>query len=402
MIAAALFEPFALWLAARNDPALQDRPLVAAENNRVVHANTAARRAGVAPSMPLQGAKLRTPDLAVVPAKAPLLVDEWRGVLSELYGLTPWLESLGVGRVLLKIGPADAELLAASYRVRVGVATNRQTALLAALAAFEGKTRVVPEGSEKAFLDVLPVRFLAGIGLSAEALADLGWLNIRTVGRLARWSQPQITGLLGPEARALLPYLKGPWDDRVASYRPDVTVTAEYDFDEPAVEPYQYLPVIEHLAGQLQEDLQDRAARRLKVAVWLGGICFPATRLAKDPIRDAKTIGRLSLLALADTGASALGFERIELQLAALTRPADQGSLWQHVEREKAIRAVSERYPHALLRIELADPWSTALEERYRFVRLSDNQEVPRAPRPANHPRQAEPARAARVLASSP
>src|SRR5690625_6106739 len=49
LVTAALFEPFGLWWAQQQDPALRDRPLVGILADRVVHATPAARREGITP-----------------------------------------------------------------------------------------------------------------------------------------------------------------------------------------------------------------------------------------------------------------------------------------------------------------------------------------------------------------
>src|SRR5690625_2276162 len=61
LVTAALFEPFGLWWAQQQDPALRDRPLVGILADRVVHATPAARREGITPGLPLAAARPRPP-----------------------------------------------------------------------------------------------------------------------------------------------------------------------------------------------------------------------------------------------------------------------------------------------------------------------------------------------------
>jgi nucleotidyltransferase/DNA polymerase involved in DNA repair len=386
---AVLFEPFPLWLAVHEQPELREKPLAAVQDDHILHANPLARKAGIKGGMRAGTAILRVTELELIPAQAPLLQHQWDALLGELYGLTPWLEPIAVGRVLLRISPADAYLIAEAFSARIGVAAYREIALLAALATPEGKAREVPRGLEHRFLEALPVCFLKGVGLGEEGVRELAWLGIERCGRLARWKRAQLEAYLGKAAASIIPYLLGPWNEQVSLFKPEEVIRTEFAFDEPAREPAELLPVLEHLSLQASHCLEDRGvARRLTLTLVSGGLSFPAARVAKEDLKDQGSILRLALLALQDTGALGLDIEGVRLELAGLYRPSEQLSLWRRqARREEAIRAVNARYPGVLLRAEEVNPWSMALEERYHLVPLGRGEGVDDAATPARDPR---------------
>jgi hypothetical protein len=397
VIVAALFEPFPLWLAVREQPELREKPLAAVQDDRILHANPLARKAGIEGGMREGIAALRVAGLELVPAHAPLLQHRWDALLSELYGLTPWLEPIELGRVLLRLSYTDACLIAEAFGARVGVAAYREIALLAALATPEGKAREIPSGLEHRFLDALPMRFLKGVGLDEEGVRELAWLGIEHCGQLAKWKRGQLEAYLGKAAAPIIPYLLGPWNDYMGLYRPEEAVQVGYAFDSPVREPNELEPVLTHLSRQASEDLNDRVAQRLTLTLVSGGLAFSATRLAKEDLKDQGGILRLALLALQDTGALGLEIEEVRLELSGLHRLSEQLALWRRkARRQEAVRAVHAHYPGALLRAEEANPWSMALEERYRLVPL-DREEVEHAATPARDPRRGRRPRPART-----
>lgn len=369
-ITAVVVEPFALWLAERRTPELARAPLVVCEEDRVRHANPAARRHGVDRGMRLAGARLRAPSLTVAAAAEPDLADGWRELIRELLGWTPWLEAGRRGRAFLRLEQREAEALAVRLRARVGVADDVETAELAALGARPGQPRIVPPGAEHDFLARLPLRFLRGIGLGDGDLTRLQWLGIATAGDLAAWTPGQLRGYLGePQGTLLLPYLRGPRRVRLTNARLPRVLRRSLAFERPLFEPADLEPALDDLARSLALALRGRAARHVTVATEGGGGPRRASRLAKRPLRAAGQIRQQALFALRDTGAAANGIEGLTLELAAPERLAEEVGLWDAARRRvTAADAVLERFPAALARVAWGDPHAPAADLAWRWA----------------------------------
>lgn len=366
MIAALCFDPLPLFLAVRADPGLARTPLVSVEEQRVTHANAAARRHGITPGMRLDGARMRVEGLQVVSYTEPDLQHAWDELLRELSDRTPWVESLARGRALARLDPAEAEGLAAAYGVRVGLAPDCETAELAALSVRPGTARRVDD--VHGFLARLPLRFLRGVGLSDANLTRLTWLGLGTVGHLAAWTPSQVTSYLGEEGDVLLPYVHGPRRTALRPFEQVPTVSRSLAFTEPVVEPAQLLPAIDRLANELARQLGGRAARRLTLTAKLPGGTRRASRLSKRPLTQARHIRQQALFALHDSRVQGQPVERITLELAAPEPLGVQEGLWPRRERrQRALEATLERFPSAPRRIEWADPHAQATDRVGRW-----------------------------------
>lgn len=376
MIAALVLEPLELWWARRLRPEWQRAPLVAVEGNRVLHATPEARREGVTPGMSLAGANLRSGALQVTEVSEAELQAAWESVLRELYGLTPFLDGARRGRALLGISAAEARMVAEAYDSPVGHAGGREIAELAALSTRPGRCRVLPVGSEAIFLGRLPLRFLRGVGLSDYLLRRLGWLGLSSVGELAGWRKGQLKEFLGAEADLLLPYLHGPWRERLPLAQPPRALRRTVRFEEPLFEPGPLEAVLGRLALALEEALAGRAAGRLTLAAEVGGAELRATRFAKKPLRAARDMVSLAQLALADTGAAPVGIEALTLELPEPVRIARQGRLWPARERrEAAWEELLTRFPRAAVEVEWLDPYAEAADLAWRWHRPAAGEE---------------------------
>ncbi|GAA5336516.1 MULTISPECIES: Y-family DNA polymerase [Thermus] len=374
MVAAALFRPWPVWLLGRERPELQDLPLALHRGGRVVALSPKARRLGVREGMGVEVARMRAAGLALLPYPAHA-APAWRALLQELYRLTPWVEPLEEGTVLLGLAPAEARLLAEGYGVRVGVAAWREVALLAAWAAREGEARVVAEGAERAFLARLPLHFLRGVGLGLEGLGKLRLLGLKRVGELLAWSPAQLRAYL-PEGERLLPYLHGPWHRGVARFPEAPQVEARAPLDpqgEVGVD------LLEHLARRLHQRLAGRAALWVAVEAVGAGLRFRGEHLAKAPLREEKEV-RLALeLAFRRSGAWGMPLEEVRAAASGLHRPAHQEGLFRRPGA--GLGPLLARYPGALLRVEVLDPEALAPEWGFRYRSLEvEDAALPGAP----------------------
>lgn len=376
---AALFEPYSLWLAEWESPALAAVPLVAVSKTRVVHASASAKALGVKTNAGLASALSRAPELEVVEASSPYLSASWERLVEELSGLTRTLETPSVGRVFMAAELPDALQLAESYRVRVGVAESVEVATLAAFASSPGRVRVVTPAQQEGFLDALPLYALKGVGLSQRALDDLGWLGVTKAGELRRWSKAQASAYLGRAGKGVIPYLFGPYRTLLGRYTPAPRAALGVTFDEPQCEPAVLHPALERLCKELALELGNKAASRLSVRVRCQGIEHRVSRLSKTFLRGPGELYRLALLTLDDTRAQPLGVEALTVELSGLSRPSVQGGLWPRKERlEHAVAAVENRFPKAVLRLVEDDPYALGSDRRIRLVVRATGEEVGR------------------------
>ncbi len=382
-VTALLFEPFELWWAAQQDPAMADRPLISVLNERVVHANPAAHSQGITPGLTLAGAHLKATGLNVVEANPDRLGVQWSWQLETLSSWSPWLHSPEVGRAWLHVSEAEARQLAADQRVRAGVAAFREIALAAALVTRPGEHHSVPPGTERDFLARLPTSRLPSLGFSREATVRFTYLGARNLGDLFHWTEAQLRSVIGGEAAGLHILLQGPWEPHVPRYRPPRSLSASHGFADPVMEPHRLEPAVRRTVSRLITQLDGLVSSRVIITTESLGLRLPDESLPKEPLGEEEELVRLVWRSLQKTGAASLGIERLGITLTDLTRPQAQPSLWPaKQERERAIRMVSRRFPGALLAFEQTDPYSLARERRYRLYRLDTGETVAAAPPP--------------------
>lgn len=367
-VVALLLEPWPIWWAETRDPTLQQRALIHSGDGRVVHANAPARRWGIEAGMRLAGARLRAPQLLETPHDPLTLTRAWEDTLRTLQTHTPWLEARQAGRALLQLSEPEAAALARTWRARVGVADDIETAELAALTARPGTPRVVGAGERDAFLQRLPIRFLHGVGLSAGDGVRLQWLGVQSVGELARWRKSELLAYLGAAAPGLLPYLHGPRRQQLRHWAPPELLRRRWTFDVRAREPGLIEQALDHLARSLAYALQGRVAWRLTlIHEGEGGAC-EATRLSKRPLRHAGGIRQLALFAWRDSGALGRGSDRLTLELHAPQAWSETRALWDaRADRDTALVGLLERYPQALRRVQWLNPHASAHDQAWRW-----------------------------------
>jgi hypothetical protein len=373
MITSLLFEPFELWWAEHEQPGLRERPLVSVKGKRVVHANVPALREGITPGLSLINAKLKTPNLAMTNSDVGQLQAHWTWLLEQLHAWSPWLAGSDIGRAWLIVSAAEAQQLPREFRAQAGSAIYREVALAAALTSEIGQLHSVAAGQEQAFLDELPVEQLRGLGLSGRIIQRLQHLGISRMGELRKWQDSQLRVVLGEQTPLLLPLLRGPWTGTLPLYRSERSLECSHAFPDGAVEPWQVEPAITRLAWHLSERLNGEAATRITVTAESGGLQLQHETIPKTPVARPEVLVRLLQRALGHTGALSLGIDRISVTLRGLAVRQVQPGLWpQRQAREQAIRAVSRRFPGALLSYQLLDPYSLARDQRYRLIQLDD------------------------------
>src|SRR3954451_6319711 len=196
----------------RDDPRLRGRPVIVG-GGVVLAASYEAKAYGILTAMGGRQARRICPDAIVVPPRFSAYSEASRAMFEVFEDTSPVVEGLSIDEAFLdvrgmeRIAGTPAQIavrLRAAVRERVGlpvtvgVARTKFLAKVAsAVAKPDGLLLVAPE-RELAFLHPLPVERMWGVGPATAA--KLGRRGIRTVGELARVSEPALAALLGRAA----------------------------------------------------------------------------------------------------------------------------------------------------------------------------------------------------------
>ncbi len=193
------------------DPALAGRPVIVGGDPRkrglVQAASAEALAAGVEPEMPTLEALALCPSARLVRTDMALYRDVSRRLVACLRRVFPRLETFGLGGAFLDVTASSdppeqiAERLRERVRqelslpLRIGIASGKFLARLAAEEAGSNAVARIPPGGEQAFLAPLPVERLEGVGRkTAAALAEAG---AGTIGEVAALGRERLEASLG-------------------------------------------------------------------------------------------------------------------------------------------------------------------------------------------------------------
>jgi DNA polymerase-4 len=356
------------------DPSLRGKP-IAVGGGVVLAASYEAKAFGVQGGM--SGAKARElcPSLQFVGGHFKEYQRLGDHVIDVLRDFTPWVERISIDEAFLDVtgsvhlfGPPATIAAEIRRRVRheiglpvsVGAATTKHLAKVASQVAKPDGVVVVEPGTERAFLDPLPVRLLWGVGpVTQERLASNG---IRTVGELASTSPGHLEHLLGHAIGRKLGDLAANADPR----RIEITHRASSMGAQSALGRRTATPQLLRVVFGF---LADRVAGRMRAAHRAGRTVTVRVRFTglRSITRSVTLPGPISAtLTLADVG--------VELAATAL---ADHPG-----EREITLLAISvsnlvdERALQLELPLDLGDrhrPGSTAGSARWAIDRAIDN-----------------------------
>jgi len=287
----------------------------------VTSASYEARRRGVHAGMPTAHARRLCPQARFLAPDHRAYGEASRRVLEVLESFTPVVEQISVDEAFLDIGglrlsyatpESVGEAIRAAVREQtglpasVGLATCKLIAKLASRAAKPDGLRLVPAGSEQAFLHPLPVRALWGVGEATHArLEELG---VRTVADLAALPRATLQRRLGEAMGAHLSDLAQARDESpVVPGGPAKSISVEETFpadlsERPALEA-ELLGLADRLASRLRRS--GVAARTVALKVRFGDFTtVNRSRTFPEPLDTAHDLYRAGL-ALLDRAAVA-------------------------------------------------------------------------------------------------
>jgi nucleotidyltransferase/DNA polymerase involved in DNA repair len=350
---------FPAWAAVRGAPHLRNRAVLICHNGRVVSASPKARRAGVQAGCSLAEARSLLPEAVVLPNSPSLVAAAWQRVLEALHHITPRIESARCGMALLHLDATDAiKPLLRDWTAQGGVADDRSTAEVAALTAVAGTLHAVPAGRAGTFLSGVPLRVLEQVGLSAQSgqrLHSLGW---RHVGELRYLPKQHLAEML-PEAELLLRYAQAADRRPVGYWTPPPTISAHFDFGEPAVEAFEVDATLELLIARLHEQLAGRQAHSVTLTATTEFDEVQRHRSYHEPLSSLLglhvAVQELQKEFPSCFGGRRLQVQRIELRLGRLVHPHPaQGLLFAMRPHWKdVVRRAERRFSNVAWRIRL-------------------------------------------------
>ncbi len=265
------------------DPELCARPVLVGGDPRkrglVQAATPDALAAGVTLEMTMLEALQVCPRARAIRTDMPRYRALSRRLFASLRQVLPRLEASGLGAAYFDVtGAAEApELLARRLRervaeepglpLRVGIASSRFLARLAAEEATESGIRRIPAGEERAFLDPLPVSRLEGVGhKTATRLGELGAQRIGEVLALGRERLEEAFGTHGLRIHALA---SGGDDGPVRAARHAQSLGREATLHADRLDWSVVGEQLQRLARDLSEELQRQGLAAGRIALRL-------------------------------------------------------------------------------------------------------------------------------------
>ncbi len=183
----------------------------------IASASYEARKFGVRSALPTRTALQLCPELILLRSHHDVYEQHSQRIMAMLHEITPQIEQISIDEAFLDITGTELRYGApeelARYlhdRVRddfglpcsIGVASNKLVAKIATEKAKPNNICLVPIGEEAAFLSLLPVRALWGVGpKTAEVLKAL---DIETIGQIAQARSETLAYRLGQHNAAEL------------------------------------------------------------------------------------------------------------------------------------------------------------------------------------------------------
>ncbi|HEY3341711.1 MAG TPA: hypothetical protein VGK81_06820 [Anaerolineae bacterium] len=220
---------FALLQRQEGDAGASHPMALVGDDGCVLAASQLAQARGVLNGMPTRQAFMRCPDLILHELNLPACQAEHAALLGTLARTGLPVESHDWGSAYVDLREVahehdlpDVQSLCADLGQQVrrtmgegmqpalGWDTGKFTARAASLRSRPGTMRLVSQPDEARFLDPLPITLLP---LPAEALQQLNWLGIRTLGHYARLPLPAVQQRFGAAGKLAQQWARGR-DDR--------------------------------------------------------------------------------------------------------------------------------------------------------------------------------------------
>jgi nucleotidyltransferase/DNA polymerase involved in DNA repair len=324
-----------------DDASLADRPIIVGgdprKRGRVQGASEEALAAGVTLDQPVRDALKLCPEARTARTN----MKRYREVSGRLFVCLrrgfDRLEPLGLGAAYLDVtgGPDPPEEIAGRLQrivtdelglgLRVGIASGKFLARLAAEEAGAGGCYRVDPDEQVAFLSPFPVTRLEGVG--AKTAATLAELGAERIGQLREIGARQIQEALGTNGLRIHAYAAGRDDRPVRAASHPKSVSREATLEE-SLDLAVLTSMIEDLARRLEVDLRAQGLSAGRVAL---KIRFSdrgtnsRSRTLSAPISTSAEIQRSASGLLTHMDVGSRPARGIAIQLGRLQRSAEAG-----------------------------------------------------------------------------
>lgn len=371
MVSCLYVADFPAWVRGRLVPERTD--IAIHDRGRIVAATASLRAAGLRIGDALERAKSLFHSAQFFPYDPRRDAAVWEDVLLTVADTTPRMVSLQPGWALAE--PYDAAGFAMLTRMlgaQAGTASRRVWAMLAALDAAPGTVRRVDEESADEFLRTIPVGYLDGLGYNDELLERLCLFGLRTIANVRMLTRRHLVAQFGAIGASLFDLLHPKGAEAVVPlFQPPPSVAASYDFDEPALEPAEILPVLDDLVEEVARRLDGRTASLLTLRLRDRSpeglrlerrvLKSPASRLAH-----LRVIARLMLegMLTADRPLTSIA---VELGGLAVPHAVQQNLFDERPAIYETVRTLHRRFPGRVVRAVVDDPHARLPERGIRY-----------------------------------
>lgn len=323
-----------------DDPTLADRPVVVGGNPRkrgvVLAASEDAMAEGVTPEMPVLQALQLCPRARAVPTNMRRYREVSRRLMACLRAGYPRLEAFGLGAAWFDLSRSrepperlaerlrEAVSIELSLPLRVGVASSKFLARQAAEEAGVQGLRRIPEGSERAFRDSLPVSRLEGVGpKTAATLAELG---AHTIGDVVALGRDRLEEVLGTHGLRIHAFASGADDRPVRSVAHPKSLSREASTAGEVLDLVELNDYVQRLAHHLEGELRLQGLKAGRITLKLRYADQARTTRSQtlgSAVASAAEIQAVAVRLLARTQAGSRPVRGLGIQLGSLTLGAE-------------------------------------------------------------------------------
>ncbi len=354
------------------NPALVNRPLVILRDwdEAVLDASEEVVAAGVAVGDSRRRVEQLCPPAVIRPANPDLYQAHHDQLRSSLLQFANAVETAELGLFFIEVGglvrsfPSETDLALhilqqvdqdSALRPVLGLAANKFTALQAARQAVAQSVRIaiVPIGSERAFLDPLPLRLLPDP--PPEMLRRLNLFGINTLGGFAQLPHAAAVLQFGSELAFYHDLARGLDPRPLLPQSPPPALARTLHLPEALSERALVLSAVERLASRLAQRLEDSGYQALALSLTVTTIDeHPHTTGAsvKPPSANAEQLRRL--------GGRLLGKLTFESDVSVITLRAYPLREWHFGARQLSLLESAESSKWAQFRVVLQ-----ALQQRF-------------------------------------
>ena len=324
-----------------------------------------------------QRAERLAPGARLVLRKYTTELSVWEEVLQAVYTLTPHIVVMNAGSALLHATDAQKlRLFAAQYKARVGIASSKLTARLAAYSCESNALHFISDADAKRFLSNAPVELLQHFQIDDDCLEKLGLFGLNTLSKLSKLSERHLGAQFGKQGKRLYKLVQEIMSDKRATlpyFLPPQPIAAHRKFENNIREPREFLSVLDEMLAQAMAELRKIYGRK---CCWIGLRLLPhksqrlySRRILKeacDSIDYIRTTAQTLLRSLMNgSECTEMTFELGGLVIATATQIS---FIAEKIEPRILAEKVEQRYPHTMYKAQITNAEAYLAEDRFTLL----------------------------------